>query len=44
MERPFQKNFDRKEDLLAEVGELENLAKEKTQMTDLVAHSKYSDA
>ena len=43
-DRPFQKNFDRKEDLLFAQEELENMAKVKTQMTEAVAHSKYSDA
>ena len=42
--RPFQKNFDRKEDLLFAQEELERMAKEKTAMTEKVAHSKYSDA
>ena len=42
--RPFQKNFDRKEDLLFAQEELEQMAKEKTQMTEKVQHSKYSDA
>ena len=42
--RPFQKNFDRKEDLLFAQEELESMAKEKVVMTEIVAHSKYSDA
>ena len=42
--RPFQKNYDRKEDLLFDQAQLEEMSKEKTVMTEKVAHSKYSDA